>query len=260
MLSSLCELLPGEDYLYLGDTARLPYGTKSAATVIRYALRAGGYLVERGVKALVVACNTASAVALPAMQQAWPHIPVFGVVEPGAQAAASAAAQSHSAGVLVLATGSTVSGGAYQRALLQQHHGLQVYARSCPLWVTLAETGPQSELLVETVLANDLRGFSDSARISTLLLGCTHFPVFKARLGQLCEGATIVDSAQTTAQVVLAQLQAHKLTNDATGGGCQMMATDDAKRFARVGAYFLAPSMGDRLAGALANVEVVDLG
>ncbi|MFU8814771.1 MAG: glutamate racemase, partial [Pseudomonadales bacterium] len=162
VLAALRRALPGESFLYLGDTARLPYGTKSPATVQRYAVQASRILVERGVKALVVACNTASAVALEVLQARYAPLPVFGVVEPGAAAAAAAAAGGGR--VLVLATESTVSGGAYQRALLRLRPDLQVLARPCPLLVTLAVEGRHAGALVELghVRASDYLGLGGS--------------------------------------------------------------------------------------------------
>ena len=140
VLDALCKAMPTENFTYLGDTARLPYGTKSRATVERYAEQAARHLVDRGVKALVIACNTASGVALEHLADTFAPLPVFGVVEPGAQAAAA----SQHRDVVVLATERTVSEGAYQRALLSHNSAIAVRARACPMWVTLAEQGPQS--------------------------------------------------------------------------------------------------------------------
>ncbi|MEM9624289.1 MAG: glutamate racemase, partial [Pseudomonadota bacterium] len=202
VLAALRQALPDESFLYLGDTARLPYGTKSRHTVERYAQQAAEHLVERGIKMLVVACNTASGMALPALRSRFAGIPVVGVVEPGATAALQVADTS---GVLVLATESTIQGGAYQAALSRRGRHVRVYGRSCPLWVTLAEMGVQDPAFTATVLARDLRGFvADGPR--TVLLGCTHFPVFQAALRQLLPaGVNIVDSAQPTAAAVRAQ-------------------------------------------------------
>ena len=138
VLRALQAAMPGESFIYLGDSARLPYGNKTTETVQEYALQASAALVERGIKALVIACNTASAAALPLLVKTYAPLPVFGVIEPGAQAAASAAADAE---VLVLATEGTVMDGTYQRALLAANPDLSVYARACPLWVTLAEQG-----------------------------------------------------------------------------------------------------------------------
>lgn len=250
VLAALQQRLPNESFLYLGDTARLPYGTKSPATVQRYAEQAAALLLQRGVKAVVVACNTASGLALAHLQTKLAPVPVFGVVEPGAEAAAAAA---EAAPVLVVATESTVRGGAYQRALLQRNPGLQVYARACPLWVTLAEQGPGEAPLIPHVLEHDLRGFLNGpAPVQTLLLGCTHFPVFAATLRQRYPQVTVVDSASTTAAQVQTQLQAlGLLDNDDKASQVHFLATDGGDRFRRVGSYFLGH--------AVPAVEVVDL-
>ena len=262
VLAALRKHLPSENFVYLGDSARLPYGTKSAATVTRYASAAATTLVDRGVKALVIACNTASAFALDALQQQFAPLPVFGVVEPGAEAAALAAGQAaDESGVLVLATESTISGGAYQRALMTMLHGRPVQGRACPLWVTLAEQGPLDLPFTQTVLAYALRGFTTRGP-STVLLGCTHFPVFQPLLrtlfdelvasGQRDNPVSIVDSADTTARSVAAQLhQQHLLLNLDGPGDVKFLATDGVPRFKSVGCHFLG--------AAIEDVELVDL-
>lgn len=262
MLAALRKHLPSENFVYLGDTARLPYGTKSPATVSRYASAAASTLVDRGVKALVIACNTASAFALHALQQQFAPLPVFGVVEPGAEAAALAAGQiADGSGVLVLATESTISGGAYQRALMKMLKRQPVQGRACPLWVTLAEQGPLDVQFTQTVLAYSLRGFTTSGP-STVLLGCTHFPVFQPLLqslfqelvvsGERDSAVSIVDSADTTARSVAAQLrQQELLLNLKSSGEVEYLATDGAPRFKSVGYHFLG--------AVIEAVELVDL-
>lgn len=267
VLASMRERLPEENFVYLGDTARLPYGTKSPLTVTKYALAAAQTLVARGVKALVVACNTASAFALPELQRQFAPLPVFGVVEPGAQAAAQSAVElmqqnEGARGVLVLATESTIVGGAYQRALMRllpHHH--PVFGRACPLWVTLAEQGPTDEQFVRTVLAHSLRGFL-AAGPGTVLLGCTHFPVFRGMLEEMLErqrvgtglglAVQLVDSAATTAVWVHEQLSSLNLLRGGNRQGqVQYLATDGASRFKMVGSYFLGSSID--------QVDLVDL-
>ncbi|MEQ8859266.1 MAG: glutamate racemase [Pseudomonadales bacterium] len=262
VLQALRRSLPGERFLYLGDTARLPYGTKSRSTVVRYAQQATRILVDRGVKALVIACNTASAVALAELQARYAPLPVFGVVEPGADAAAAVSATGR---VLVLATESTVSGGAYQRALLTRRPRLEVLARPCPLLVTLAEEGRHDGPLVDLALREYLRGMLSGhgpRRVNALLLGCTHFPVFRPALARILGDAgfadvRVVDSAETTARAVAAELEAGHVAKAAAGrpaggaAGLALLATDGRERFRRVGAYFLHHPIDD--------VELVDL-
>lgn len=252
VLRALADALPHESFLYLGDTARLPYGSKSPATVQRYALQAAEILIQRGVRALVVACNTASAFALEALAAGHPELPVFGVVEPGAAAAAESAPDSH---VLVLATESTVNGGAYQRALLGLRPDLRVHARACPLLVALAEEGEHEGEFAQSVLRHYLHGHLAGDSISSpasVVLGCTHFPVFNTALGELLPAGTqIVDSAATTAAQVKAALGADAASAASGTGTLTLLATDGASRFRRVGSYFLGAPID--------AVELVDL-
>ncbi len=267
VLSALAKTMPNEQFIYLGDSARLPYGTKSPDTVVRYARQASKELVRRGVKALVVACNTASASALKILAQDFAPLPVYGVVEPGAQAAA---VHADASGVLVLATESTILGGAYQRALLQQNPSLTVFGRACPLWVTLAEqgwVGDQAASLTQHTLEHGLRGFvHESTRPSkdksryhaslpkTVLLGCTHFPLFRQQIEALLGAdVQVVDSAQTTAATVSNDLQRLGLLREVPAANAEMtfLATDGVERFRKVGGYFFGEPLN--------NVTLVDL-
>ena len=254
MLAALRRQLPDEEFLYLGDTARLPYGIKSPSTVQRYASMAAGHLVSQGVKALVIACNTASAFALSKLREQFAPLPVFGVVEPGAAAAAVVADAS---GVLVLATESTIRGGAYQRALTARLPHTPIYGRACPMWVTLAEQGPQEAAFTQTVLRHELRGYVEGGP-HTLLLGCTHFPVFREHLQQIvASGTRIVDSAETTAETVHRALQELGLLRAALAEGSpghapnRYLATDGAQRFIHTARHFMAHPPTE--------VEIVDL-
>ncbi len=252
VLRALERAMPQQSFVYLGDTARLPYGTKSALTVQRYALRASRELVERGVSALVVACNTASAVALDALRAEYSDLPVFGVVEPGA---AAACAVPNTKRIAVFATESTVRGGAYQRALLAHNSRLAVRARPCQLLVALAEEGWLNGDVPDAVLNGYLRSWL-RWQPDVLLLGCTHFPVFRAQLQRLAGAqVTIVDSAETTATEVASALsplpeiiqpEARAILTTRT-----LLATDDVARFRRVGQHFLGEALGD--------VELVDI-
>ena len=245
VLKELQTAMPGESFIYLGDSARLPYGNKSASTVQQYALQASAELIKRGIKALVVACAYRLGRGITQLVEQFAPLPVFGVIEPGAQAAADSASQGS---VLVLATEGTVMDGAYQRALLAANPKLTVYARACPLWVALAEQGyaepsQESESVAQAVLAHALRGFHQQP--STVLLGCTHFPVFRERLSGLLGGnAVIVDSAQTTAKQVAAEMQRLELLRSEAGSGeITFLATDGVERFCRVGAYFFGQAI-----------------
>jgi glutamate racemase len=220
VLAELRKALPGHDLIYLGDTARVPYGTRSPSTVIRYARRVASYLHTEGVDVLVIACNTATAHALP----------VFGVIEPGVETALAV----HNRGAIaVLGTEGTISGGAYQRALLARRPGLAVEAVACPLFVPLAEEGwyeGDVPLLVAERYLGHLRG-----RVDTAILGCTHYPLLRGVLSQVLPGVTLVDSATATARAVL-----DHLGGPGQGRGTiRYLVTDHADRFRSVGAGFL---------------------
>jgi len=253
VLRSLHERLPRERFIYLGDTARLPYGTKSPESIRRYSIQAAGILRDRGIKCLVVACNTASAVALETLRERFAPLPVLGVLEPGAVAACRA---SRSGRIAVIATEGTVRGGAYQAAIRRCRPDAQVLARACPLFVALAEEGWTEGEIVEAVAHRYLDGlFQGSEAPDTLVLGCTHFPVFAPVLSrQLGSGVTIVDSARTTAEALAALLADRGLAAEpAAGGRFSLLATDGPERFARVGSIFLGRAV------AAVDVELVDI-
>lgn len=269
VLAALCARLPQERFVYLGDTARLPYGIKSPDTVVRYALQAADVLVRRGVKALVIACNTASAVALPAMAERYGALPLMGVVEPGAAAAAAA---TRSGQIAVIGTEATVRGGAYQRAICRRRPDAQIRAVACQLFVALAEEGwtdgPVARASAERYLAalvpragsacgeGDAPAGTPAFVADTLVLGCTHFPMLRATIRAVIgEGVRLVDSAATTAEATQTLLQAQGLLAPAppTGTRVQLLATDGAERFALVGTRFLGRPI------APAEVELVDL-
>jgi len=254
VLRALERELPDERFVYLGDTARLPYGTKSERTVQKYAVQAARRLVDEGVKALVIACNTASAVALDALRDAYADIPVFGVVEPGAAAACHASKRGT---IAVIATEGTVRGGAYQRAILHLRPDARVLARPCPLLVTLAEEGWTSGSVPEQVVAAYLGDWlAESARPDCLVLGCTHFPILTPLIAKAApRGMALVDSAQTTARAVLDALvvRAGAGAGGAAAPRRRLLATDNRERFARVGRVFLGEMLTPE------QVELVDL-
>ena len=244
--------LPGENLLYLGDTARLPYGTKSADTVTRYAVTAARALTARGIKMLVVACNTASSVALPALNEELAPLPVIGVIGPGAQAAVAAA---RGAPIAVIATEGTVKGGAYVRAIQAHAPDLPVVQQAASLLVPLAEeglvTGEIARLAVERYLKPLL---ATMPRPRVLVLGCTHFPVLEQIIAEVAgPDVTLVDSAQTAARTVAQALDACDMRNDGTDGWSRFLVTDAPDRFSRVGKIFLGAPIDP---GA---VEVVDI-
>lgn len=246
VLRALQNALPAESFLYLGDTARLPYGVKSAESVTRYALQASRHLMQRRVKLLVVACNTASSVALQALRAAFDPLPVIGVVEPGAAAACSASASGR---IAVIATEGTIRGKAYERAILAKRPDADVRSLACPLFVPLAEEGWIDGSLVEAVAARYLqRLFTGKAGDDPdcLVLGCTHFPVLANALRNVVGAyVRLVDSAETTADVVARELRARDLLRAGSDDPATTMflATDSPERFARVGGIFLGSAL-----------------
>jgi glutamate racemase len=255
VLRALIATLPAEDFVYLGDTARLPYGTKSPGSIRQYSLQAARLLRRRGVKCLVVACNTASATALDALTAEFAPIPVIGVLEPGA---AAACASTRSRRIAVLATEGTVRGGAYQAAIARRLPDAVVTARACPLFVALAEEGwidgPIVTAVIHRYLDDVFVAGAPAAHPDTLVLGCTHFPVFAAALRKVVgPDVAVVDSAATTADSLAALLasrgRAH--SSEATGT-LRLLATDGPERFARVSEVFGIAVTAD-------EVDLVDL-
>ncbi len=255
VLRALKQELPHETFLYLGDTARLPYGTKSPASVVRYATQCAGLLVARGIKALVVACNTAASAALPALAARYPGLPVVGVVEPGARAAVAASASGR---IAVVATEGTIRAGAYVAAIERLRPDAKITGIGCSVFVALAEEGWTTGPIVEQVAHRYLDGvFAGSAAPDTLLLGCTHFPVLAAALRKaIPPSVALVDSARTTAEAVAVLLAAEGLArsaSDAPKAASRFLATDGPERFARVGSIFLGRPL------SAADVELVDV-
>jgi glutamate racemase len=240
----IARALPREALIYLGDCARVPYGTKSPATVVRYSLEAAQHLLERDIKMLVVACNTATAAALPALEAQLP-IPVVGVVEPGARAAV----EKTSGVVGVIATEGTVRSKAYTHAIRALDPDIEVIESAAPLFVPLAEEGWANTHVAREVAEIYLEPLID-AGIDTLVLGCTHYPILRPTIEQVVGNAVhIVDSAETTAETVK---QALGLSNGVASPPRQFLVTDAEERFRRIAGEFLEQEIGD--------LELVSLG
>ena len=238
VMRALKTRLPGESFVYLGDTARLPYGTKSADTVTRYAVQASAALMKHDIKLLVVACNTASAAALPTLTDTLAPLPVVGVIEPGAQAAVAAAPEGP---IAVIATEGTVKGGAYVRAIQERSPQMPVVQQACPLFVALAEEGlrdgPITELTAHRYL-DPLLATVPHPR--GLVLGCTHFPVLKQTIAKVAgPDMVLIDSAETTAVAVEKILREKSLLHEGSAQPPRFLATDAPGRFAHLGEIFL---------------------
>jgi len=250
---ALHERLPSERYVYLGDTARVPYGTKSLSTVERYAIENARFLEARGVKLLVVACNTASALALPAIRRGV-SVPVVGMIEPGARAAVGVASEPGRVGVI--ATESTVKSGAYREAIRGLAPGVEVTERACPLFVALAEEGWAETDVARAVAEEYLRELRER-EVSALVLGCTHYPILRRVIQEsVGAGVRLIDSGEAAAEAVEDLIEREGLRRTATqelrdlreAGARERFLCDDldhfyvtdaAERFAHVAERFL---------------------
>lgn len=248
--AAIARAVPQESFVYLGDTARLPYGTKSPETVTKYAVQATRALMRFNPKMIVVACNTASAVALPVLAAAYAPLPVVGVVEPGARAAVATSRQGR---IAVIATEGTVRGGAYVRAIHALDAQAHVVQRACPLFVALAEEGWTHGAVPELAARRYLGDiFEGDASPDTLVLGCTHFPVLVDPIRKAVGAAVaLVDSAETVAREITSIVSAAGASG--ADGPHRFLSTDAPERFARVGSLFFGADIDP------AQVELVDL-
>ncbi|MBJ6726462.1 glutamate racemase [Geomesophilobacter sediminis] len=242
VLKAITAALPQEDTIYLGDTARVPYGTKSPETVIRYSRQIASYLMSHDIKLLVVACNTASAVALPTLRREL-AIPIVGVIEPGARAAAAA---TRSGKVGVIGTAATVKSSAYTKAIKKINPEIEVVTRACPLFVPLAEEGWIDNEVARLTAQTYLKPLLDEG-VDTLVLGCTHYPILKGTIAEVMgPEVTLVDSAEQTALTVAQILGERKLLRpEGEQGNHHYYVTDIPAGFIRVGNRFLGGRLGD---------------
>ena len=247
VFSAIAKALPGENLIYLGDTARVPYGTRSAETVCKYAQRVAGHLVNIGVKALVVACNTATTWALPQLQAAGRRhdIPVIGVIGPGALEAVRA---SQGGSIGVLGTEGTISGKRYVTELRKHDPSIEVAEMACPLFVPLIEEGWLDDPVTELVARRYLASMVDP---DVIILGCTHYPLIQPILQKVLPKTNFVNSATETAKAVRACLEQHGLRRRGKTGNFRFLVTDNLERFRRVGYYFIGKEP--------APLELVDL-
>jgi glutamate racemase len=235
VLHSIIEALPKENTVYLGDTARSPYGTKSVDTVMRYSFENSEFLVEKGVKMVVVACNTSTAIALEQLR-ADLELPVVGVIGPGVR---RAIATTKSKKIGVIGTEATIQSGAYTRALKAADPAVEVYSRACPLFVPLVEEGWMDNQVVVMTVKAYLESLKQSG-IDTLILGCTHYPLLKRAIRRFMgSGVGLVDSAAETAKEVAAVLKKRALAKKAGKGVHSFFVTDAPDRFIKVGRRFL---------------------
>ena len=252
VLRALLPLLPGAEFLYLGDTARLPYGSKSRATIVRYALSSTRFLLDQGADFLVIACNTASALALKEIRDST-TVPVLGVIETGAS---EAAASSKTREILVIGTDATVSSHAYAAACRER--GLRAIEKACPLLVPLVEEGWVDHPVTAEVIRIYLTELLQQAQEAdldpdTLVLGCTHYPLLRPLMEAAVSPAMrVIDSAEATAGQAARMLASYSGLTGGSACRCRFFATDSVAKFQRLGASFLGSAIGE--------VELVDLG
>jgi glutamate racemase len=254
VLRALLPLLPGAEFLYLGDTARLPYGSKSRATIVRYALSSTRFLLDQGAEFLVIACNTASALALKEIREST-EVPVLGVIETGAD---EAAASSKTREILVIGTDATIASHAYAGACRER--GLRTIEKACPLLVPLVEEGWVDHPVTAEVIRIYLTELLEQAQEAeldpdTLVLGCTHYPLLRSMMeAAVAPAIRVIDSAEATATQAARMLGGHSgvFRNPAKRCDCRFFATDSVAKFQRLGARFLG--------AAIHEVELVDLG
>jgi glutamate racemase len=235
------QVLPHEDLIYLGDTARVPYGTKSPTTVVRFACEDTQFLLQQGVKAVVVACNTASAWALATLKGRF-AVPIFGVILPGVRAALD---QTRNRRIGIIGTSATIRSHAYSKAILARCDTARVYARPCPLLVPLVEEGWTHHAVTLSVLREYLEPLR-CRNVDTLVLGCTHYPLLKRAIRSVVgRSMALVDSAETCASFLREQLEHASLldTRRRRPGRIQPYVTDEPERFNKLAHRFLAPPM-----------------
>lgn len=248
VMHELAERLPHESLIYFGDTARVPYGPKSRETVTRFSIENVDLLTRLGVKAVVVACNTATARALPVLRERF-AVPIVGVVGPGARAGAAA---TRTGRVGVIGTHGTIESGAYETGLKAIRADLHVISRACPLFVPLAEEGLIDHPATRLIASEYLAPFLDDG-IDVLILGCTHYPLLKGVIGEVMgERVRLIDSAEETARETADLLAAQGLARDSGAPDLRYLVSDLPEQFLRVGQRFLGARIG--------SVEVVRSG
>jgi len=241
VLKEVCRILPGENIIYLGDTARVPYGIRSAETVTRYSFECIQFLIQKNIKLLVIACNTVSSTSLKEIRKSL-HIPVIGVIEPGARASV---AMTKNKKIGVIGTEATIKSKAYSRVIRSLSEDIEVYEFACPLFVPLAEEGWTDDIIARLVAERYLSTLRDSG-VDSIVLGCTHYPLLKNVIQEVMGSASIIDSAIETSMVVKAVLVENGLLRE-TGIASKIKyyVTDSPEKFVTVGEKFLHDKIDD---------------
>ncbi len=250
VVKEVCKKLPHENIIYLGDTARVPYGARSAQTVQKYAISNTDFLLTQDIKLLVIACNTASAVAFETLKHKY-GLPIIDVVGPGARAAVAA---SRTMRIGIIGTDGTILSGAYQKEIQRREPASTIFTQACPLFVPLAEAGwYEQDDEVVMLTAQRYLGPLMKSGIDTLVLGCTHYPILKDAIQAVMgPGVRLIDSAEETACDVMQMLDREHILNDAAVPGTStFFVTDIPHRFAETGSRFLGRELSD--------VSVIDI-
>ncbi len=236
VLKEIVEQLPGENIVYFGDTARIPYGTRSKETVIKYFFQSVRFLLTKDIKAIVVACNTASALAMEEAQKVF-DIPIIGVVDPGSKAAA---ASTKNATIGVIGTEGTINSGAYQRKIRQILPSAEIIGISCPLFVPIVEEGWENSDVAYIAAKKYLLELKEH-NIDSLVLGCTHYPALRYTINKvLGDKVTLINPAYETAKATKNMLKDRNLLSDKIDGGkCNYFVSDDPEKFKRIGGNIL---------------------
>lgn len=235
VLKEVSKLIPQENIIYLGDTARVPYGIRSPETVIKYSIECANFLYREGIKTLVVACNTSSSVSLDILQEKL-TIPIIGVISPGVKSALKTTKKGK---IGVIGTEATIKSQAYAKKIKEENSSIEVISKACPLFVPLVEEGILEGKIAELVIERYLREMKESD-IDTLILGCTHYPLLKKSIQQFMNGIILVDSAEEVALEVKEMLNKLNLLNDNNIKSSKtFFVTDDPERFKKIGEIFL---------------------
>ncbi|MCX7770800.1 MAG: glutamate racemase [Proteobacteria bacterium] len=248
VLKAIKRVLPLEQLIYLGDTARVPYGNKSKDTIVRYSIENTKFLMQFNIKMLVIACNTSTAMSLEVLRQMF-TIPIVGVIEPGAKRAVEVSKNKR---IGVIGTVATIKSKAYQNLIKSYEKGAVIFAKPCPLFVPLVEEGLTKGRVADSVVEMYLQDFKTKS-VDTLVLGCTHYPLLKQTIKKFFEGKIqIVDSAEETAKIVRKILEENKIQSSIRAGEDMFFVTDAAERFLKVG--------NEIMRGALKEVKTVQVG
>ena len=235
VVNAIKQKIPNENIVYVGDTARVPYGNKSAPLIVKFSSQITQFLLEKDAKLIIVACNTASALAIPTLQNEF-NIPIIGVITPGANSAAELTKNNN---VGVIGTIATINSKAYQKELLKINPSINTISQACPLFVPLVEEGLLEGPIVSAIIAHNIKNL-DLSRIDTLILGCTHYPLLKPAIKQHINKLMLIDSADSIAKAAYLILKNNHLINDNTEQGQQdFYVTDSPSNFANIARRFL---------------------